>query len=102
MDSLVQLLQLVSGVLWLLPLVLHTPSLWRVIRGKADLLDMIRAPHWFVALVMVLGSIRWLVYPGSLASMSATELVYWAAIYLINIGAAAGVAIGSRGAERLR
>jgi hypothetical protein len=51
---------------------------------------------------MVLGSIRWLVYPGSLASMSATELVYWAAIYLINIGAAAGVAIGSRGAERLR
>jgi hypothetical protein len=102
MTDLVRLLQALSGVAWLLPLAMLTPPLWRVLRGRGDTLDKVRAPHWFVAFVMVAGSGRWLFWSGSLATMGTSELEWWAMIYALNIGAAVAIAAGFPMGERLR
>lgn len=98
----IQCLQVLSGLAWLGLLALFTPALWRVLHGRADLIDLIRAPKWFVALVMVLGSVRWLTFRSSVPHMTGEELAFWALVYVINIGAAGGVAYAWHLTERLR
>lgn len=102
MIALVQILQLAAGIAWCVPLALFTPALWRVLRKRAALLDMLCAPHWFVALVMVLGSARWMVFSGTVQLMRWDELGFWAAIYMVNVGAGIGVAWSQRIGARLR
>lgn len=102
MIALVQALQTFSGLLWLGPLYITAAPLWRLILGRASIYDIMRAPYFFAALVMVLGTARWLIFPQTIALMQPRELYFWMGIYLLSIAAASSVAWSLKYSERFR
>lgn len=93
--------QTISGLAWLLPLVLFTPSVWRVWSGKAAAVDVICAPLAFVALLQIGFIVRWLVFPHAIGAMVDGELAMWAGLYFMSALSALGLLLAYRAAARL-
>lgn len=91
---LVQLLQLLSGLAWLLPMALFAPAVWRIwrapMRGPArpDPLDVLVSPLAFIAALQVGFIIRWMLFPHAIGTMEGTELAVWSGLYTLSIAAA--------------
>jgi hypothetical protein len=102
MPSLVQFLQIVSGLAWLLPTLIMAPGIVRVWRGRGDSIDAMRGPVFFIGIVQIGFTIRWLIWPHAIPVMGATELSTWAGLYVLSIMCAVGIACANRFAERLR
>lgn len=102
MPELVQVLQIVAGVTWLMPALIMAPGVWRVWRGRADPIDAFRVPIFTTGLIQVGFSARWLVWPHALPTMGATELTAWAGLYALSAAAAVTLTVAHFFAERLR
>ncbi len=98
----VQILQALSGLLWLLPAFILAPAVVRTWRGKASALDVISTPFFFVALNQPGFTLRWWLWPHTLPEMGADELTFWAGLYVLSAMAAIGVAIAALAARKLR
>lgn len=91
MIDLVQALQLVSGMLWLLPAVVLAPGVWRTWMGRPTVLDVLSSPMFFVCCIFVAGAFRWLLWDSTLQYMTGEELTFWAGIYVVSSLCAIGV-----------
>lgn len=96
MPSVVMVLQIASGVLWLLPAVFLTPRILRSWRPGASRGTMLAAPIGFVCWLMVGFSVRWLLWPRTVGAMSAPELATWGALYALSCLLAVWVFSGAR------
>jgi hypothetical protein len=88
MSALVQALQILSGLLWLLPALYLTPRIiasWRKGASRATLLS---APIGFLSWLQVGFIVRWIAWPHALAAMRGDELLTWAALYGMSGGLA--------------
>lgn len=90
MTDAVRLLQLVCGLLWLVPVAFLSPRAWRAVHGRASTIDLLRMPMMMVALSQVLFSVRWMLWPHSLPTMQSDELLFWTGAYVLSAIAAAG------------
>ncbi len=93
MIALVQALQVLSGVLWLLPagyLLPAVPAMWRGSQ-QAALATPILAFSW----LMVGFSVRWMIWPAALLVMETEELLFWAGLYTLSSICALGVIYGA-------
>ncbi len=95
-------LQIFSGIAWCLPVVTLFPAFLHVWRKSAGMIDIVRLPLLFAAIVQVGFSVRWLIWSHSLPVMDQTELSAWAALYFMNGVAAIAFTVTNRHAERLR
>ncbi len=102
MSTLVQLLQLLSGALWIIPAGMLLPGVIRTWRGKADAMDAMRGPIFFVCVVQIGFSVRWAIWPHVIPIMGTAELSTWAGLYVLSGLCAIGLIIANRFAERLR
>ena len=90
----VQLLQLLSGLAWLVPMTLFTRAVLRIWRApmrrpsRPDPIDVLVSPLAFIAALQVGFVIRWLVFPHALTAMEHAELVVWSGLYTLSIAAA--------------
>ena len=84
MIALVQFLQLVSGVAWLLPAIVLTSRIVGSWKRSASRATMLAAPIGFLAWMQVGFTVRWLVWPHALTAMNGTELTTWAALYALS------------------
>lgn len=80
----VQALQALSGILWLLPAVFLVPRVIGAWRGEITRCARLWLPLCFVSWLMIGFSIRWLTWPNSLEGMVGTELVTWASLYALS------------------
>jgi hypothetical protein len=74
----------------------------RTWRGKGDALDAIRGPVFFVGVVQIGFSVRWLIWPHAIPVMTQAELSTWSGLYVLSIMCAVGMIFAHRFAERLR
>ena len=81
MASLVQALQVLSGILWLLPAIQLAPAVWRTWQGRANRMAILATPTFFIALLQTGFVVRWLLWPHSMTSMGGDELASWAGLY---------------------
>jgi hypothetical protein len=88
----VQILQVLSGTLWLFPAAILFPSVLRTWRNRATILDVLSTPMFFVSCIFILGAIRWIAWHSTLSRMRGDELLFWSGIYVMSILAAVGVA----------
>lgn len=94
MIAIVKLLQLLSGLAWLVPMILYTPAICRIWRApmrgpsRPDPLDVLVSPLAFIAALQVGFTIRWMLFPHSISGMQRTELVIWSGLYTLSIAAA--------------
>lgn len=102
MIALVQILQIAAGIAWLLPTLMIFPGVVRTWLGTGDQIDAMRGPIFFVGIVQIGFSVRWLLWPHALPAMGKTELSTWAGLYVLSVMCAAGLAVAHRIAERLR
>jgi hypothetical protein len=93
--ELVQILQALSGVLWLAPAVFLTPRILGAWRQGASRTVMLSAPIGFVAWLMFGFSVRWFVWPHAIATMAGDELLAWSALYALSGFLAVWVFIGA-------
>lgn len=84
MPELVQILQLASGLLWLLTALYLTPRIGRSWRKEPSRATMLAAPIGFLAWLMFGFCFRWLLWPESLGEMGGAELTTWAALYALS------------------
>lgn len=102
MPALVQVMQILSGLAWLVPTLMIFPGVVRTWLGKGDPIDAMRGPIFFVGVVQIGFSVRWLLWPHALPAMGKTELSTWAGLYVLSVLCAAGLAVAHCIAERLR
>lgn len=95
MIAIIQAIQLVSGVLWLIPALLLTGRILRSWRAGATRATVLAAPIGFVAWMQVGFVVRWMLWPHALGTMNVLELTAWAALYLLSSGLALWVAQGA-------
>ncbi len=84
MTSLVQILQAFSGLLWIVTAVLLTPRIAASWRPTATRIDAMSAPLGILAWLMAGFAIRWLVWSHALDRMQTSELLTWAALYMMS------------------
>lgn len=84
MTDIVQMLQIVSGMMWLLPAIYLTPRIASAFRVGSTHMTAISARNAFIAWLMVGFVVRWLVWPRAIGTMSNTELVAWGALYALS------------------
>lgn len=80
--DIIRTLQVSSGLVWLLFLVLLMPAFTRVIFDRGDRLDAFRVPLVFLAIDQVWFIVRWLIWPHAIVTMSYNELQGWTAAYI--------------------
>jgi hypothetical protein len=102
MITIVRLLQLGSALAWAVPLLLHWPSAWRVLKGTSRGEDLSWTFVCFNSLMQIGFVIRWFVWRDAMRSMEAGELATWSALYLLSGLVAGGTfwVITARGKER--
>lgn len=81
MTGLVHALQIVVGLLWLIPLVLFAPALCRVWRKSHDTADLLVAAYPLIGFAQAGFSLRWLLYASAVQIMGSDELAYWCGLY---------------------
>lgn len=94
-------LQLVSGICWLAPVALLARGTWRVFTGHGMAVDAARVPWFFVSLVQVGFTVRWLIWRKAVVIMDQAEMVTWATLYAVSAMCAIGAAILFHRADRL-
>jgi hypothetical protein len=100
MTLLVHILQILTALAWVQPIVWRGDSVVRILRGQGGGMD----PSWtvlcFTATPFIFGALRWTVWPDSMAAMQTAELVAWAGVYVLSImsGLMAFWVVQSRGA----
>lgn len=83
MSALIQPLQAVSGLLWLIVALAVCRSAYRLLfTRRAMLFDAIRSVLFFMGLTQFGFSLRWLVWPRTLPIMEDGEIATWCALYL--------------------
>lgn len=95
MTALVQFLQGVSGTLWLVTALFLSPRIVALWRPGATRTQMLSAPVCFMAWLMAGFAERWLVWRHALASMDSSELLTWAALYLLSAVCAVWIFLGA-------
>lgn len=92
---LVQALQILAGVAWLGPLIAVGPGVWRVMRHPrhAALTDAAYVPTFFIGMVQIGFSLRWLIWHNVIPSMNSGELAAWSTLYLLSSLSAVAVVI---------
>lgn len=96
MTDLVPLLQLLSGLAWLVPALYLSPRIARAWRTPAHRADILAAPIGFMAWLQVGFSLRWLAWGHAIDKMRPVELVAWAALYALSVLLAAWFFKGAR------
>lgn len=81
MIGIVQVLQAVSGVLWLGTALYITPRIFAAWSPKATRAQILIAPSGFVGWILCAFSLRWFVWPHAMAGMVESELMAWASLY---------------------
>lgn len=99
--SLIQSLQLLCALCWLLPLGYLLPSLARFLRGRAALADQLRIPFLMNAATQVGFSARWLFFPDAARVMGETETTLWACLYAVSAAIAIACLRAHRAGSRL-
>lgn len=102
MIALVQVLQIAAGIAWLLPTLMIFPGVVRTWFGRGDQIDAMRGPIFFVGVVQIGFSARWLLWPHAIPVMQPAELSTWAGLYVLSFFCAIALAVAHRIAERLR
>lgn len=98
----VMALQLVSGLLWLLPAAALFPALVRTWRKTASALDVLSTPMFFAALNQPGFTLRWWLWPHTLPAMRTDELMFWAGLYVLSSIVAVGVLMATIQSRKLR
>lgn len=80
----IQLLQILSGLCWLLPFAVHVPAVMRLVGKRARNGDPVKAAFWFTAALQVGFVSRWLLFPGAVTVMSREEIIVWAGLYVLS------------------
>lgn len=93
MTALVQALQGLSGVLWLIPAALLLPVMVRAWNHTATGAELLSTPTFFYALLQACFTVRWFIWPHSLAGMGFEELEAWAGLYSLSCLCALGVTV---------
>lgn len=89
--QLVQCLQVLSGLAWLVPMVLFAPAVWRIWRSpisgpsRPDPVDVLVSPLLFIAALQAGFVVRWIVFPGAIVVMANAELIVWAGLYTLSV-----------------
>lgn len=68
-------LQTCAGGLWLVILCWLAPGFVRLLRGRGTSLDMRSLPTFLIAVTMVMGSLRWLIFPDNAYPPETAEMV---------------------------
>ena len=84
MIDVVQILQVLSGVLWLFPAFYLSRNIVLAFSSKGDRTSAILARNSFLSWLMAGYVLRWVAWPGAMDEMGGTELVAWAALYALS------------------
>ena len=82
--TLVQIMQIISGIAWCGPLIQLAPSFARVLTDRGAMIDKLRVPFFLNALAQVGFSVRRFIWPHAIVMMDAPEQSYWAALYTLS------------------
>lgn len=79
--SIVTVMQVIAGLLWLVPAIYLTPRIVRSWKADANSLPIRGIPVGFLAWLQVGFTVRWLAWPHALGTMKTAELLTWATLY---------------------
>ncbi len=85
------ILQTIAGAAWLVVLVWLFPGFVRLLRGRGSNLDMRAMPTVLIAVTMVMGSLRWAIFPDTGPLPTTSEIV--TRMGTISLGLLAAVSI---------
>lgn len=91
--ALVHWLQITTLFAWLAPLVLAAPAMARVALRRDNRKDVAKGDAFFMALLQILFSVRWILWPGSLQHMEINQLTFWASAYALSTALALRIAV---------
>ena len=74
----------ISGFVWLIPLTLFVPSVWRIWAGKPGVMDILLSPLAFISINQVGYCLRWAIFHGTIPAMSNDELTMWSGLYTLS------------------
>ena len=74
-----------SGIVWLIPLSLFAPSVWRIWVSRADLIDIMLGIIAFFSANQVGYCLRWALFNAQIKDMSIAELAMWSGLYTLSI-----------------
>lgn len=89
-----------SGIVWLLPLTLFAPSVWRIWGGKSTSVDILLSPLAFISANQIGYCLRWAIFHGTIPAMSHAELAMWSGLYTLSIVSALSAVVAWRFARR--
>lgn len=84
MIALIQTIQVLSGILWLLPALWLSSRIPAAFRPEATRFTAIHARNAFVSWLMVGYVLRWIAWPTAIAAMDRVELLAWGALYTLS------------------
>lgn len=84
MTALVYLLQIISGLLWLVLGVYLFPRVLNSLSGKASRAVMLSMPIAFLGFLMAGFSLRWILWSSAAGHMDRMELVTWLGLYVLS------------------
>jgi hypothetical protein len=81
----IQQFQIISGLCWLVPVLIYCPAVWRVmVTNKWTGIDAPRVVVWFMAVNQLCFIIRWLIWPDTTRAMQDNELGVWSGLYVFS------------------
>ena len=93
---LIHLLQLASGLLWGAIAIWLSTAFVRLFARRGYRYDLFRSCLFFMGVLQAGFTVRWRMYPHSIAHMPADELVMWQGLYLLSCVLALWVAYVAR------
>lgn len=82
--AIVHWLQIATLVAWVAPLVMAAPAMKRTFFRRGSDADVDAGDVFFMALLQMFFSVRWLLWPGSLKHMEVNQLTFWATAYALS------------------
>ena len=82
--AIVHWLQMATLVAWTAPLVLSAPAVSRTFFRRGSKADLDAGDVFFMALLQMDFAVRWMLWPGSLKTMDAAQLTFWASAYALS------------------
>jgi hypothetical protein len=74
-------LQIITAVMWLVPVWLTLPAILRTLRGKGSAQDATWGPLFVNGLVQIGFTARWIIWGHALTFMTESEISAWSALY---------------------
>lgn len=90
-ERLIFLLQCLVACAWAVPLIRKWSAVCRVWAGRNSGDDLPRATIWFVAASTEFFSLRWVLFPNAVRTMTPAEIYTWSGCYVLSIVAALAV-----------